>query len=65
MLSEGIRETMSEYTTRQILDMIEANGRPEKLDLSLKNLSGIDLSHRRIQSEVVKAMRENLGTEPK
>ena len=56
---------MSEYTTRQILDMIEANGRPEKLDLSLKNLSGIDLSHRRIQSEVVKAMRENLGTEPK
>jgi hypothetical protein len=35
---------MSEYTTRQILDLIEANGGPEGLDLSGADLSGITLT---------------------
>lgn len=43
---------MSEYTTRQILDMIQANGGPKGLDLSGRDLSEIDLGSERIQAEV-------------
>jgi hypothetical protein len=45
---------MSEYTTRQILDMIEANGGPRGLDLSGKDLSGIDLSREEIKAKLKK-----------
>lgn len=55
---------MSEYTTRQILDMIEANGGPKGLDLSEKNLSGIDLSPERIQAELEKVREEDPEAEP-
>jgi len=55
---------MSEYTTRQILDMIEANGGPEGLDLSGKDLRGIDLSKERIQAELEKVRKTNPGAEP-
>jgi len=35
---------MSEYTRKEILELIQENGGPEGLDLSGKDLSGIDLS---------------------
>lgn len=44
---------MSEYTTDQILDMIEELGDPSKLDLSGKDLSGIDLSRETIQQKYI------------
>ena len=55
---------MSEYTTRQILDMIEANGGPEGLDLSGKDLSEIDLSHEAIQAELARVREENPEATP-
>jgi uncharacterized protein YjbI with pentapeptide repeats len=55
---------MSEYTTREILDMIEANGGPQGLDLSGKDLSGIDLSRERIREEVERLRRENPEATP-
>ena len=42
---------MSEYTTHQILEMIEANEGPDGLDLSGKDLSGIDLHRATILKE--------------
>ena len=53
-----------EYTTRQILDMIEANGGPEDLDLSGKDLSGIDLSKEKIAEELEKAQERMLDEMP-
>lgn len=55
---------MSEYTTRQILDMIEANGGPEGLDLSGKDLREIDLSRDTIQAELVRVRRVKSGIAP-
>jgi uncharacterized protein YjbI with pentapeptide repeats len=55
---------MSEYTTRDILDMIEANGGPQGLDLSGKDLSDIDLSRETIREEVERAQREKPGARP-
>jgi len=55
---------MSEYTTCQILDMIEANGGSEGLDLSGKDLSGIDLSRETIQAEWAKAREEDPAAWP-
>ena len=55
---------MSEYTTRQILDMIEANGGPEGLDLSEKDLREIDLSRDTIQAELVRVRRVKSGIAP-
>jgi len=46
---------MSEYTREEILKLIEENGGPEELDLSGKDLSGIDLSMDAIKAEVEKA----------
>jgi len=42
----------SPYTTRDILDMIEANGGPEGLNLSFRDLRGIDLSWQTIRAEL-------------
>jgi uncharacterized protein YjbI with pentapeptide repeats len=56
---------MSEYTTRQILEMIQANGGPEDLDLSGKDLSGIDLGWETIQVELEILRKENLRVKPK
>jgi len=43
---------MSEYTREEILKLIEENGGPEGLDLSGKDLSGIDLNKRAIEVEL-------------
>jgi len=43
---------MSEYTREEILKMIEEVGGPENLDLSGKDLSGIDLSKKTIAKEL-------------
>lgn len=51
---------MSEYTTREILEMIEAGGGPGALDLSGSDLSGIDLSKKAIQQ----ALGQLLGDDP-
>jgi uncharacterized protein YjbI with pentapeptide repeats len=48
----GLR--MSEYTREEILKLIEENGGPEGLDLSGKDLSGIDLTRQAIQAELEK-----------
>ncbi len=56
--------SMSEYTTRQILEMIEENGGSEGLDLSGADLSLIDLSRRTIEVELEEARRENPEIEP-
>ena len=58
---------MSEYTTRQILDMIEEkeNDGPEGLDLSGKRLVGIYLSRGAIQEEWTRARETNPQEEPK
>lgn len=50
---------MSEYTRRQILDMIEGNGGPEGLDLSDTDLSGIDLSRETIERELKRVHDED------
>jgi len=55
---------MSEYTTREILDMIEANGGPEGLDLSERNLLFIDLSCETIRRELDRVREENPAAEP-
>ena len=55
---------MGEYTTRQILDTIEALGTPRRLDLSGKDLTGIDLSRERIQKELEAIRRENPEASP-
>jgi len=43
---------MSEYTREEILKLIEENGGPEGLDLSHKDLSGIDLGMEAIKAEL-------------
>jgi len=45
---------MSEYTREDILKLVEENGGPEGLDLSGKDLSGIDLGREAIEVEVEK-----------
>jgi hypothetical protein len=55
---------MSEYTTRQILDMIEANGGPEDLDLMERRLSGVDLSLETVKVELERLREENTGIQP-
>ena len=45
---------MSEYTREEILKLIEENGGPEGLDLSGKDLSGIDLGREAIEAELEK-----------
>lgn len=55
---------MSEYTTRQILDMIETNEGPNGLDLSGKVLRGIDLSRETIQAELARLREEDPEAEP-
>ncbi len=48
---------MSDYTTQEILKLIEENGGPEGLDLSGKDLSGIDLGREVIKAELGKALK--------
>jgi uncharacterized protein YjbI with pentapeptide repeats len=55
---------MSKYTTRQILDMIEANGGPEGLDLSEEDLRGINLSRDTIQAELTRVREEDTTAKP-
>jgi len=43
---------MSQHTREEILKLIEENGGPEGLDLSGKDLSGIDLNERAIGTEL-------------
>jgi uncharacterized protein YjbI with pentapeptide repeats len=52
------------HRTREILDMIEANGGPEGLDLSRKGLYRIDLSWETIQGELAR-VEEEPGDEPR
>jgi len=55
---------MSEGTTPQILDMIEASGGSDGLDLSDKDLSGIDLSREAIQAELQRMPARDQRDEP-
>jgi uncharacterized protein YjbI with pentapeptide repeats len=55
---------MGEYTARQILDTIEALGMPKLLDLSGKDLTGVDLSCETIQRELETIRRENPEASP-
>jgi uncharacterized protein YjbI with pentapeptide repeats len=55
---------MSEYTTRQVLDMIQAHGGPKGLDLSAQDLRRIDLSHDAIQAELAQVRATDPGAEP-
>jgi len=55
---------MSEYTTRQILDMIEEKEGPDGLDLSGQDLSGIDLGRQTIQAELEKARKDDPEIKP-
>lgn len=48
---------MSEYTREEILKLIEENSGPEGLDLSGKDLSGIDLGRDAIKAELKKALK--------
>ena len=43
---------MSEYTREELLKLIQENSGPEGLDLSGKDLSGIDLNERAIGTEL-------------
>lgn len=49
---------MSEYNTRQILDMIEEHGGPEGLDLSGADLSGVHLGNETISAELEKVRKD-------
>ena len=53
---------MSELTREEILKLIEENGGPQGLDLSGKDLSGIDLGREAIAAELEKA-RETVPDE--
>jgi hypothetical protein len=55
---------MSEYTREEILKLIEENGGPEGLDLSGKDLSGIDLGSRAIRAEREKARERTTDKTP-
>ncbi len=55
---------MSEYTREEILKLIEENGGSEGLDLSDKDLSGIDLSSEAIEAELDKAREGAPGEIP-
>ena len=55
---------MSEYTREEILKLIEERGWPELLDLSGKDLSGIDLSKEAIEIELEKAQERIPGEIP-
>jgi len=55
---------LSEYTTEEILKLIEENGGSEGLDLSRKELSGIDLSRGTIQMEWAKVREEDPAARP-
>lgn len=55
---------MSGYTTREILDMIEANEGPEGLDLSGKDLSKIDLSDETVRAELDSLREERPEAQP-
>jgi len=54
--------TVSEYTREEILKLIEENGGPEGLDLSGKDLSGIDLGRGAIGAQLEK-VRESAPEE--
>lgn len=53
---------MSEYTREEILKLIEDNGGPERLDLSGKDLSFIDLSREAIAAQLEKARERAPGS---
>jgi hypothetical protein len=56
---------MSEYTREEILKLIEENGGPEGLDLSEKDLSGIDLGNETIGKELEKMKSPDPDKVPK
>ena len=49
---------MSEYTTQEVLKLIEENNGPDELDLSGKDMSGIDLGREAIKA--LESTREGL-----
>ena len=55
---------LSEYTRAEILTLIEENGGSEGLDLSGKDLSGIDLGREAIAGELEKVRRRTPGATP-
>jgi len=48
---------LTDHTTQEILNLIEDNDGPEDLDLSGKDLSGIDLGREAIKAELEKALK--------
>lgn len=52
------------HRTREILDVIEANGGPRWLDLSGKDLERIDLSREMIQAELERVRQEDPTATP-
>jgi uncharacterized protein YjbI with pentapeptide repeats len=55
---------LSEYTREEILKLIEENGGPEGLDLSGKDLWGMDLSREAMAAELEKTQEKALGETP-
>ncbi len=55
---------MSEYTREEILRLIEERGWPEGLDLSGKDLSGIDLGRKAVAEELEKAQERMADETP-
>jgi len=55
---------LSEYTREEILELIRKNGGPKGLDLSGKDLSGIDLGWEAIEAELEKALKSAPGEIP-
>ena len=64
MAAELEEAPLSEYTREEILKLIEENDGPEGLDLSGKDLSGIDLGREAIKAELEKALKSAPGETP-
>lgn len=63
--TEEIEEILlTDYTTQEILKLIEENDGPEGLDLSGKDLSGIDLGREAIEAELEKFREKSPGETP-
>lgn len=55
---------MTQYTTQDILKLIEENNGPQDLDLSGKNLAGIDLTRETLETELEKVRTRDPETMP-
>ncbi len=64
MIDISTEAPMSEYTREEILKLIQDNGGPRRLDLSGKDLSGIDLGRKAIAAELERAPERVPGETP-